>query len=131
MFFFEKRLPFLKSFIEFITILFLFSILCFLLFWLQGMWDLKSLTRNQTYTPCIGMQSLNHWTIREVLRLYCLEQFSVHSKMSIRYRDFQYAPCPHIHKPSLLSVFPTRSTASVTIHEPILMLSNCGSREES
>ena len=26
-----------------------------------GMWDLSSLTRNQTCTPCIGRQNLNHW----------------------------------------------------------------------
>ena len=31
------------------------------------MWDLSSLTRDQTHTPCIGRQSLNHWTAREVL----------------------------------------------------------------
>ena len=30
------------------------------------MWDLNSPTRDQTYTPCIGRQSLNHWTTREV-----------------------------------------------------------------
>ena len=34
------------------------------------MWDFNSLTRGQTHTPCIGRQSLNHWTTREVpLRL--------------------------------------------------------------
>ena len=37
-----------------------------LVFWLRGMWDLSSLTRDQTRTPCIGRQSLNHWTAREV-----------------------------------------------------------------
>ena len=30
------------------------------------MWHLSSLTRDQTDTPCIGRQSLNHWTTREV-----------------------------------------------------------------
>ena len=25
-----------------------------------SMWDLSSLTRDQTHTPCIGRQSLNH-----------------------------------------------------------------------
>ena len=30
-------------------------------------WDHSSLTRDQTHTPCIGRQSLNHWTIREVM----------------------------------------------------------------
>ena len=52
-----------KLFIEFVTVLLLFYVL---VFWLQGMWDLSSLTRDQTHTPCIGRRSLNHWTIREV-----------------------------------------------------------------
>ena len=30
------------------------------------MWDLSSLTRDRTHTPCIGRRSLNHWTTREV-----------------------------------------------------------------
>ena len=36
------------------------SVLCFY-FWLRGMWDLSSLTRDRTHTPCIERQSLNHW----------------------------------------------------------------------
>ena len=31
-----------------------------------GMWDLSSLTRDQTLVPCIGKRILNHWTTREV-----------------------------------------------------------------
>ena len=31
-----------------------------------GMWDLSSLTRDQTLVPCIGKQILNHWATREV-----------------------------------------------------------------
>ena len=53
----------LKVFIEFVTILLLFYVL---IFWPRGMWDLRSLTRDQTYTPCIGRQNLNPWTAREV-----------------------------------------------------------------
>ena len=30
------------------------------------MWDLSSLTRDQTCVPCIGSQILNHWTTRKV-----------------------------------------------------------------
>ena len=45
------------------TVLFLFY---FLVFWLQGMWDLSSLTRDWIRTPCIGRWSLNHWSTREV-----------------------------------------------------------------
>ena len=33
---------------------------------LKGMWDLSSLTRNQTRAPCIGRWSLNQWTARGV-----------------------------------------------------------------
>ena len=53
----------LKVFIELATILLLFYALvpC-----PWGMWDLSSLTRDQTRTPCIGRWSLNHWTTREV-----------------------------------------------------------------
>ena len=48
---------------EFVTILLLFYVLvpC-----PRGMWNPCSLIRDQTCTPCIGKQSLNHWTIREV-----------------------------------------------------------------
>ena len=54
---------FFKVFIEFVTILLLFYVL---VFWLRGMWDLSSPTLGRTRTPCIGRQSLNHWTTREV-----------------------------------------------------------------
>ena len=46
-------------------------------FWLHplhGMWYLGSPTRDGTCAPCIGRQSLNHWTDREVPRrqiYYC------------------------------------------------------------
>ena len=41
-----------KVFTEFVTILLLFYVL---VFWLQGMWELSSPTRDQTCTPpCIG-----------------------------------------------------------------------------
>ena len=40
-----------KSLYEFVTILLLFSVL---VFWTQGMWDLHSLTRDQTQAPCLG-----------------------------------------------------------------------------
>ena len=40
--------------------------LCFGFFGPRGMWDLISPTRDGTHIPCIGRQSLNHWTAREV-----------------------------------------------------------------
>ena len=56
-----------KVFIEFVTVLLLFYVL---VFWLRGMWNLSSPTRDRTCTPCIGRQSLNHWTMREVPDLF-------------------------------------------------------------
>ena len=35
-------------------------------FWLWGMWDLNSPTRDQTSSPCVGGWSHNHWTTRKV-----------------------------------------------------------------
>ena len=34
------------------------------------MWDLSSPTRDQTYIPCIGRQSHNQGTVREVPKLF-------------------------------------------------------------
>ena len=44
------------------------SVLCFG-FWLQGTWNLSSLTRDSTCTAWTGRRRLNHWTTREVLGL--------------------------------------------------------------
>ena len=52
-----------KVFNEFVTTLLLFYVL---VFWPRGMWDLGSLTRNPTHTPCTGRESLNHWTTRKI-----------------------------------------------------------------
>ena len=57
------RWNFLKSLIEFVTLLLLFYVLDF---WSQAMWDLSSPTRGGSCAFCIGMQSLKHWIIREV-----------------------------------------------------------------
>ena len=62
-FFFFDVDYFFKVFIEFVTILLLFYVL---VFWPQGMWDLSSSTWDWTHTHCIGRQSINHWTTREV-----------------------------------------------------------------
>ena len=52
-----------KVCIEFVTVLLLFY---FLFLWPWDMWDLSSLTRYWTHTPCVGRWSLNHGTAREV-----------------------------------------------------------------
>ena len=38
------------------------------------MWDLNSLTRDWTCTPCIGRRSLNHWIAREVPSHFILHE---------------------------------------------------------
>ena len=55
-----------KVFIEFVTILLLFYVFWF--FGHEACGNLSSLTRGRTHSPCIGRQSLNHWTAREVLK---------------------------------------------------------------
>ena len=55
------RLLFFLTWTEFLK-----SLLNLLQYCFWGMWDLTSLTRDQTCTPCIGRQSVNHWTTREV-----------------------------------------------------------------
>ena len=61
--FFFFNVDYFKVFIEFVTTLLLFYGLDFSL---QGVWDLGSLTRDWTHTPCIGRRSLKHWAAREV-----------------------------------------------------------------
>ena len=52
-----------KVFNEFVIILLLFYVLAF---WLPGIWDLSSPTRDQICTLYLGRQSLNHWLASEV-----------------------------------------------------------------
>ena len=64
MFFFDWTT--FSVFIEFVTILLSFSVL-FVFILARRHVDLSSLTWDLTHIPCIGRQSLNHWTTREVL----------------------------------------------------------------
>ena len=48
-----------------------FCCLCSI-FWLWVTWNLSSLTRDWTCTSCIGRQSLNHWTTKEVSLVFLL-----------------------------------------------------------
>ena len=52
--------PFLKSLLNLLQ----YCLFHVLVSWPWGMWI--SPTRDWTHTPCIGRQSLNHWTTREV-----------------------------------------------------------------
>ena len=49
------------------------------------MWDLSSLTRDQIHTPEVEVQSLNHWTAREVKPPYFLN--ITHQKKRQRERE--------------------------------------------
>ena len=69
---FKKCGPFLKVFIEFVTVLLLLYVLGV---WSQGMWGLCSPTRDRTCTSWIGRQSLNHWTARDVPKNCLLSPF--------------------------------------------------------
>ena len=55
--------PFLKSLLNFVTILPLFYVL---LLWPRGMWDRSSLTRDGTHSPCIGTGSLTRRTSQQL-----------------------------------------------------------------
>ena len=46
----------------------------FLFFGCICMWDLSSLTRDQTCTTALNIQSLNHWTAKEVPDIKSSEQ---------------------------------------------------------
>ena len=46
-----------------------------MVFWPRGMGDLSSFTRDRTHTPCIGRQSSNHCTTREVPRIFFYYKF--------------------------------------------------------
>ena len=78
--FIEQILIFIKS-LYWILLQYYFCFLCFLVllcfFWLWDVWDLSYLTRNETCTPCIGRQSLNHQTIRDVSSTYSLSDRNV------------------------------------------------------
>ena len=43
---------------------------------LHGVWDPRSLTRDQTRMPCTGRQILNHWTTREVPALLVSDELA-------------------------------------------------------
>ena len=72
-FFFFLMRTIYNAFVELVAILLLLSVL---IFWLQGMLDLCSPTRDWTLIPFIGRSSLNHWTTREVPFYFFLTQRS-------------------------------------------------------
>ena len=65
-FFFFSCGPFLKSLLNLLQYCFCFMFWFFGCDWPRGVQNLSSPTRDWTHTPCIGRQSLNHWTVREI-----------------------------------------------------------------
>ena len=77
-----------KVFIEFVIILLLFYVL---VFWPRGMWDLSSLTRDQTHAPGIGRRSLNTGPPGKSHLLVYLQNFITEDKFS-RWERAVYQP---------------------------------------
>ena len=69
----------------------LIVILFFWLYWIfsswaylsQGMWDVKSLTRNWAFVPCIRRAILNHWTTGEISSRICVFDYSAWDASSV------------------------------------------------
>ena len=81
-----------------IIIFFLQYCFCFI-FLSPGIWDLSLLTRDQTHIPCIGRQSLDHWTARVSLFLMFLiipitlkfdHLYLLHNKECLNFNDFSH-----------------------------------------
>ena len=73
-FFFFLMWTIFKVFIEFVTILLPFYVLCF---WPHALWDPSSTPRDRTHTCFTGRGNLSHWTGREVHALSFDVFFSV------------------------------------------------------
>ena len=71
-----------KVLIGFVTTLLLGFFVAFFFF---GVWNLSSLTRDQTHTLCIGWQILNPWTTREVC-LGCFLLFHFYTNFTIGFK---------------------------------------------
>ena len=78
--------PFLKSLLNLLQYCFCFM---FWFFGLQGMWNLRSLIRDWTWTPCIGRWTPNHWTSREIpglgILVHCFPQTPLCKKTLVIY----------------------------------------------
>ncbi|XP_061292259.1 uncharacterized protein LOC133259147 [Bos javanicus] len=55
----------------------------------QGMWDLRSPTRDGTCTLCIGRQSLNHWTARGRPTHFSIYRSSLGQRTSLFHRTLR------------------------------------------
>ena len=60
-----------------------------------SMWDLSSPTRDQTLTPALEVQSVNHWTTRQVLG----NLFLISMEVSMYYRATSSRLRPPIRNP--------------------------------
>ena len=69
---------------------------------LQYYWDLSSLTRDQSHTPCNGRPNLNHWMAREVPPDILLSV--IVDVQSLSCIQFFVTPCTVEFQPSLLFI---------------------------
>ena len=78
-----------KIFTECITVLLLSYVW---VFWPRDMWDLTSLTGDQTHTPCIEWQmGIKHWAAREVSTvLYNIYHFDISKRQQNSFSYFLF-----------------------------------------
>ena len=58
----------------------------------HGIWDLSSLTRDQTYVLCIARWILNYWTARQVLEMPLFDLLLFYLHMDDTFLDSQLCP---------------------------------------
>ena len=79
-----------KVLVEFITILLLFYVFFFFFFGATWHVGFQLLTRGWKHAPCVGRQSLHHWTTREVLCYFLLIKNNIeHKKLRLVLCDDQ------------------------------------------
>ena len=78
--------------------------------WCTGLVDAQhvgsSWTRDQTCVPCVGRQTLNYWTTREVQWALLFKSSFRYTKLSGKCREFPDTPCPHLWGYCLKPQFP-------------------------
>ena len=55
---------------------------CALVLWPRGMWNLSSLTRDWTWTPCTGRWNLHPWTTRDIPRGLLIRKNEIRRKLA-------------------------------------------------
>jgi len=107
-----------EVFVEFVIMLLLFY---FLVFWLPGMWDLSSLTRNQSHTP----PHVGRWLPLD-LQLFLLFSGSVVSH-SLQLHGLQHTrlPCPSVSPRVCSNSCPLSQWCHPAISPSVIPFSSC------